>query len=218
MTTRPVPQRHWRTHGNDPLPTPAEALAEPFAAFPRWFLRITCDRCGQQRMFSETRSAQRDMLINSTWRRENSDASGGQPAASSPASCVAAAGRAAWLLGPAPGRLAGRVGVVVWIIRLLINAGRERGLGRVRANKRALLGSATIRQVGRYRISSGVPAAPGAAARAGAASRQWSGHRRGPAWCQSHRGTAGAARPQPRTHRAARRRRGLRRLHGFKLT
>jgi hypothetical protein len=40
MTTRPIPQRHWRSYGNDPLPTPAEALAEPFRAFPSWFLRI----------------------------------------------------------------------------------------------------------------------------------------------------------------------------------
>jgi hypothetical protein len=35
-----VPRRHWRSYGNDPLPTPAEALKEPFAAFPSWFLRI----------------------------------------------------------------------------------------------------------------------------------------------------------------------------------
>jgi hypothetical protein len=26
------PTRHWRSYGNDPLPTPAEALNEPFAA------------------------------------------------------------------------------------------------------------------------------------------------------------------------------------------
>jgi hypothetical protein len=28
------PRRHWRSYGNDPLPTPAEALQEPFSAFP----------------------------------------------------------------------------------------------------------------------------------------------------------------------------------------
>jgi hypothetical protein len=49
-----TPKRHWRSYGNDPLPTPAEALAESFAAFPSWFLRITCDRCGKDRMLSET--------------------------------------------------------------------------------------------------------------------------------------------------------------------
>ena len=40
----PVPQRHWRSHGNDPLPTGGEALDQPFGAFPSWFMRITCDR------------------------------------------------------------------------------------------------------------------------------------------------------------------------------
>jgi hypothetical protein len=35
MTARPVPKRHWRSYGNAPLPLPAAALAEPFAAFPR---------------------------------------------------------------------------------------------------------------------------------------------------------------------------------------
>jgi hypothetical protein len=60
----PVPQRHWLTHGNNyPLPTGAEALDEPFAAFPSWFMRVTCERCGQERMFSEVHSAQRALLI-----------------------------------------------------------------------------------------------------------------------------------------------------------
>ena len=49
MTARPIPRRHWRSYGTDPLPTPAEALDEPFAAFPSWFLRATCDRCGRLR-------------------------------------------------------------------------------------------------------------------------------------------------------------------------
>jgi hypothetical protein len=33
MTARPVPQRQWRSYGNDPLPSGAEALEEPFNAF-----------------------------------------------------------------------------------------------------------------------------------------------------------------------------------------
>ena len=37
---------HWRSYGADPLPSAPEALAEPFAAFPSWFLRIECARCG----------------------------------------------------------------------------------------------------------------------------------------------------------------------------
>jgi hypothetical protein len=40
-----VPRRHWRSYGNEPLPTAQEALGEPFAAFPSWFLRIECERC-----------------------------------------------------------------------------------------------------------------------------------------------------------------------------
>ena len=47
MSVRPVPERHWRSYGNDPLPSPQEALAEPFNAFPSWFLRIECDVCGK---------------------------------------------------------------------------------------------------------------------------------------------------------------------------
>jgi hypothetical protein len=58
MTTRPVPQRHWRTYGN---------------------LRIICDRCGQLRMFSETHSAQRDMLVRDIIARMRHDGCGGRP-------------------------------------------------------------------------------------------------------------------------------------------
>ena len=47
MTT---PARHWRSYGDAPLPTPAEALDEPLRAFPSWFMRITCDRCGKVQM------------------------------------------------------------------------------------------------------------------------------------------------------------------------
>jgi hypothetical protein len=53
MTARPVPKRHWRSSGNDPLPLPADALDEPLAAFPSWFMRVTCERCGQERMFAD---------------------------------------------------------------------------------------------------------------------------------------------------------------------
>ena len=58
MTTRPIPARHWRSYGDDPLPTGAEALDEPFRAFPSWFMRITCDRCGKDRMLNEAHAPQ----------------------------------------------------------------------------------------------------------------------------------------------------------------
>ena len=53
MTARPVPKRHWRSYGDAPLPTGADALDEPLAAFPFWFMRITCDRRGRDRMVNE---------------------------------------------------------------------------------------------------------------------------------------------------------------------
>jgi hypothetical protein len=57
------PQRHWRSYDTEPLPSGQEALDEPFAAFPSWFMQITCDRCGKDRMLSEIYTPQRDMLI-----------------------------------------------------------------------------------------------------------------------------------------------------------
>jgi hypothetical protein len=41
-----VPQRHWRSYGNDPLPTGAEALGEPFNAFPSWLRQGAADEPG----------------------------------------------------------------------------------------------------------------------------------------------------------------------------
>ena len=59
MTARTAPRRHWRSYGTDPLPTPAEAMAEPFSAFPSWFLRVECDRCGKPTMINEAHCTQR---------------------------------------------------------------------------------------------------------------------------------------------------------------
>ena len=47
------PRRHWRSYGNDPTHG-AEALLEPFSAFPSWFMRIECDRCGKVQMVNES--------------------------------------------------------------------------------------------------------------------------------------------------------------------
>jgi len=69
--------RHWRSYGNDPLPTGAEALDEPFAAFPSWFLRIECDRCGKVQMINEVPSAQRAMLIRAILAKMRHDGCGG---------------------------------------------------------------------------------------------------------------------------------------------
>ena len=77
MTARSVPQRHWRSDGTDPLPSPAEALAQPLAAFPSWFLRITCDRCGKDRMVAETHAPWRDRSLFDILHQMRHDGCGG---------------------------------------------------------------------------------------------------------------------------------------------
>ena len=79
MTNRRVPVRHWRCYGDDPLPTGQDALDEPFRAFPSWFLRIVCDRCGRERLFSETHAAQGEMLIRDILTRMRHNGCGGRP-------------------------------------------------------------------------------------------------------------------------------------------
>ena len=37
MTGRPVPKRHWRSYGDDPLPTGQQALREPLREFDRGY-------------------------------------------------------------------------------------------------------------------------------------------------------------------------------------
>ena len=75
--SRAPPQRHWRSYGTDPLPTGAEALDEPFNAFPSWFLRITCERCGQERMFNEVHSRS-DLPIRDIIEKMRHDGCGGR--------------------------------------------------------------------------------------------------------------------------------------------
>ena len=74
---RPLPKRHWRSCGDALLPTGAEALDEPFSAFPSWFMRITCDRCGKARMVNEAHTAHRDLPIRTILDRMH-DGCGGR--------------------------------------------------------------------------------------------------------------------------------------------
>jgi ribosomal protein S27E len=78
VTARPVPQRHWRTYGDYPLPTGAEALDEPFNAFPSWFLRIECDRCGKVQMINEVHYARPTMLIREILAKMRHERCGGR--------------------------------------------------------------------------------------------------------------------------------------------
>jgi hypothetical protein len=56
---------------------PAEALLEPFSAFPSWFMRIECDRCGKIRMVNEVHAPRRDMPIREIIKRMRHDGCGG---------------------------------------------------------------------------------------------------------------------------------------------
>jgi hypothetical protein len=53
------PPRHWHSYGTEPLPTATAALEQPLRAFPSWFLRIECDRCGKATMINEAHTGQR---------------------------------------------------------------------------------------------------------------------------------------------------------------
>ena len=76
-----TPARHWRNYGVDPLPTPEEALGEPFAAFPSWFLRIECERCGKTRMVSSVLHAPfRDRTLRDILAHARHEGCGGLPA------------------------------------------------------------------------------------------------------------------------------------------
>ena len=44
-------------------------MDEPFRAFPSWFMRITCDRCGKDRMLSETHAPRSDLPISEIIKR-----------------------------------------------------------------------------------------------------------------------------------------------------
>jgi hypothetical protein len=74
---RTPPRRHWRSYGNDPLPAPAEALLEPFSAFPSWFMRIECDRCGKVQMVNESHAKWRDRALRDILARMRQEGCGG---------------------------------------------------------------------------------------------------------------------------------------------
>ena len=71
------PKRHWRSYGDQPLPSGAEALNEPFRAFPSWFLRIECDRCGKTVMRNEAHTRWRHQILRDVLRRMRHDGCGG---------------------------------------------------------------------------------------------------------------------------------------------
>src|ERR1700743_1882589 len=74
---RAPPMRHWRSYDDDKLPTGAEALNEPFSAFPSWYLRITCDRCGKLQVINEAHAKWRDRTLRQILARMRHDGCGG---------------------------------------------------------------------------------------------------------------------------------------------
>jgi hypothetical protein len=64
-----APRRIWRSYGSEPLPAAAEALGELLAAFPSWFLRIECDRCGKVQMVNEAHARWRDRTLRAILAR-----------------------------------------------------------------------------------------------------------------------------------------------------
>ena len=76
------PWRHWRSYGTESLPTAAEALQKPLRAFPSWFLRIECDRCGEVIMQNEVHltKQQRGMALRVLLNRMRHDGCGGRAA------------------------------------------------------------------------------------------------------------------------------------------
>ena len=75
MAYRSPPDRHWRSYG--PLPSPAVALDQQFAAFPSWFLRIECDRCGKVVMVNESHFGTRYRRLRDILDRMRHDGCGG---------------------------------------------------------------------------------------------------------------------------------------------
>jgi hypothetical protein len=73
-----VPRRHWPSYGDDPLPSASEAMDEQFSAFPSWFLRITCDRCGKDCILSETHAPRSDLPLREIIKRMRHDGCGGR--------------------------------------------------------------------------------------------------------------------------------------------
>jgi hypothetical protein len=60
--------------------TPApNALDEPFSAFPSSFMRITCDRCGQDRMLNEAHMPR----SSAAWAEDGAEKQGGGHASTS---------------------------------------------------------------------------------------------------------------------------------------
>jgi ribosomal protein S27E len=55
-------------------------MCMPFDAFPSWFLRVTCDRCGKERMINQAHFEHGQLQIRRILARMWHDGCGGRPA------------------------------------------------------------------------------------------------------------------------------------------
>jgi hypothetical protein len=72
--------RVWQSYGDDPLPSAEEALARPLWAFPSWFLRTECERCGKVQLINEIHMPRRHLPLRTIIDRMRHDGCGGRPA------------------------------------------------------------------------------------------------------------------------------------------
>jgi hypothetical protein len=61
------------------LPTGEEAVDQPFNAFPSWFLRVECDRCGKLQLVNQVHFGRSDMLLRVILDKMRHDGCGGPP-------------------------------------------------------------------------------------------------------------------------------------------
>ena len=70
--------RHWRTYGNYPLPTGAEAWTSRSPRSRRGSCAIECDRCGKVQMVNEVHFARPNMPIRDILAKMRHDGCGGR--------------------------------------------------------------------------------------------------------------------------------------------
>ena len=83
MTSTPPkkpPGPVWQPDSTDPLPSQAEALALPLKAFPRWFLSVRCERCGETWVINEALTPWQNVPLVYVLRRLRHPACGGEAA------------------------------------------------------------------------------------------------------------------------------------------
>ena len=76
--SRAPPRRHWRSYGNDPLPTGREAWTNPSPRFRRGSCASPANGVTGSGLFNEAHSSQRAMLIRDILGRMRHDGCGGR--------------------------------------------------------------------------------------------------------------------------------------------